>query len=531
MYTAYIDDLYPLYDPKNDFLLGSPSITQELNKVGSFDFTIYPNHPYFNYLQKFKSVIKVYDRNQLVFKGRVLNDEEGFHNEKVISCESDMAYLLDSTLRPYDYTGTIEGMLSQFIDAHNEQVEEEKQFKLGMVTVTDPNDYIHYSSTVYPTTFDEITDKLIKTHGGYLFIRHEDDGNYLDYLSDFTLLSNQTIEFGKNLLDYTRSTRGEDIATAIIPLGEKDETTELRLTIEGVNDGKDYVYDAEAVEKYGWIFKTVEFDDVTIAENLKTKGLQELANAVLLSGELELSAVDLAALDTKFNSFHLGTYVKVTSEPHNLNANFLVSKLSINLSDPASNKLSLGRSYTTLTEQNYETKKDYESIQSGIHQTVTDITNVLIESEVSSQISQSAENIFQEVSEKYYLKDDADALISSMNTQFEQTKNEFNFTFNNFQQEVQDLINGVDANFTDITKYIRFVDGDIILGVEGNSLTLRIQHDRISFIENNLEVAFFSNNKLYVTNADITNRLDLGLFAFFPRENGNLTLRFFGDYS
>lgn len=530
MYKAYIDDTYPLYDPSNDFVLGSPKFTQELNKVGSFEFTIYPNHPYFNQLKKFKSVITIYDRNQLVFKGRVLNDEEGFHNEKLIECESDMAYLLDSTVRPYDYTGAIAGMVEMLLDSHNEQVEESKQFKLGMVTVTDPNDYIHYSSTVYPNTFDELTDKLVDNYGGYLFIRHESDGNYLDYVDDFTLLSNQTIEFGKNLLDYARTTKGEDIATAIIPLGAKDETTELRLTIEGVNDGKDYVYDADAVEQYGWIFKTVEYDDVTIAANLKTKGEQDLANAVLLAGELELSAVDLAALDSDFNAFHLGTYIKCVSESHNLNANFLVSKLSVNLADPSANKLSLGNTYTSLTEQNYETKKDYESMQSGINQIVTDIADVLIESEVASQISQSTESIFQEVSEKYYLKDDANALISSINTQFEQTKDEFNFTFNNFQQDIEDLVAGVDANFSDITKYIRFVDGDIILGVEGNSLTLRIQHDRISFLENNLEVAYFSNNKLYVTNADITNRLDLGLFAFFPRENGNLTLRFFGDY-
>ena len=45
---------------------------------------------------------------------------------------------------------------------------------------------------------------------------------------------------------------------------------------------------------------------------------------------------------------------------------------------------------------------------------------------------------------------------------------------------------------------IRFVDGNIILGEDGNQITLKIQNDRISFLENGVEVAYFANRKLYV---------------------------------
>lgn len=528
MYTAYIDGL-PLHDPNNGFLVANPNFTQELNKVGSFSFTIYPNHPYFDFIEKLKSIVTVYDRDMMVFRGRVLNDTEGFYNEKQIECESDLAFLLDSVVRPYDYQGDLKTMFAQLLESHNEQVDEARKFMLGNVTVTDTNDYIHYSSTVYPRTWDEINNKLVKTHGGYLFVRHEEDGNYLDYLDDFELLSRQTIEFGKNLLDYARKTKGEDIATAIIPLGKRDEELDLRLTIEDVNDGLDYVFDAAAVEKYGYIFETVEFDDVTVAANLKRKGEEYLAEKVQVSGELTLTAVDLAALNVEFGSFHLGTYVKCVSDPHGLNANFLVSKLDISLSDPTANKLSLGNTYSSMTEQSTETKKEYEDLKNNINGIVTDVTDARLESEVSSQISQATDQIYTEVGEKYYLKDDAEKLVSDINTQFSQTKDEFTFEFNNFQQSIQDVVNGQDAKFSDITKYIRFIDGDIVLGVEGNALTLKIQHDKISFYENNLEVAYFSNNKLYVTDATVTNRFDMGLFGWFPRKNGNLTLRYFGD--
>jgi hypothetical protein len=82
---------------------------------------------------------------------------------------------------------------------------------------------------------------------------------------------------------------------------------------------------------------------------------------------------------------------------------------------------------------------------------------------------------------------------------------------------------GTDAQFEEIRKYIRFVDGNILLGEEGNTLTLRIENDRISFLDSGLEVAYFSNNKLYVTDGEFLNSLQLGNFAFMPRENGNLS--------
>lgn len=82
-----------------------------------------------------------------------------------------------------------------------------------------------------------------------------------------------------------------------------------------------------------------------------------------------------------------------------------------------------------------------------------------------------------------------------------------------------------------INKYIRFVDGNIILGGTDNALVLEITREKISFQNNGSEIAYFSNNKLYVTEAEITlnegqsNRLILGNFSFIPRANGNLTFK------
>ena len=59
-------------------------------------------------------------------------------------------------------------------------------------------------------------------------------------------------------------------------------------------------------------------------------------------------------------------------------------------------------------------------------------------------------------------------------------------------------------------------------------LSMLLSEQKLSFYQGTDEVAYFSNNKLYVTDAEILDRLQLGKFAFIPRSNGNLSFRYLG---
>lgn len=518
-------DEHLIFDTAMDsYKILSPKLDLELNKTGTFDFVIYPNNPNFDKLRKMKSIITVYQDGYLIFRGRILNDEQGFYNEKQVSCEGELAFLVDSIQRPYEFSGSPTELFTQLLNNHNSQVSDDKKFLVGNVTVSDKNDYIARSDTQYLNTLDSIMEKLVEPLGGYLFVRHEADGNYLDWLEDFDVLSNQKIEFGKNLLDINKVTKGEDIATAIIPLGAKlkseDESeSEKRLTIASVNDGVDYVFDEEAVEIYGWIFKTVTWDDVTLPENLLRKAKEYLGSAKNLIASIELNAIDVPAIGE--NPFRIGTYVKVTSEPHDLNANFLVSKLSIQLSSPANNKLTLGTTYSTFTEQssgNFKTQGGIiNNITGSMEQTMNNAV-IEFEEKANSMIEQSADQIISEVRKDVYLKSETDALVESVNTRLTQTEASFEMEFGSFEKEAN-------GKFNEIHKYIRFVEGDIVLGEVGNQITLRIENDRISFWQSGAEVAYFTNNKLYVTDGEYSRSLRIGNFAFVPRSNGNMSIR------
>ena len=545
MWKVYCDN-YLLYSSNlEDYKIYEPSLNLELNKTGSFTFTIYSNHPNYDKLKKLKSIITVYKDDYLYFRGRILNDTVGFYNERQVSCEGELAFLVDSIQRPFKFpvneedTATPEAYFTFLIQRHNSQVDASKQFVIGTVTVTDPNNYIARSDTEYSTTWQLLNEGLINTHGGYLWVDSDNNGNRrINYYSDFNVLSNQPVEFGKNLLSIATERKGEDIATAILPLGKKDEETEEHLTISSLPDettsdvckSGDFVYSISAETLYGGrIIKVVTWDDVTDASNLLRKAKETLASTVLQPQTIELSAADLSAAGYNFNSFRLGTYVTTKSDPHEsahgLSSSYLVKKLSIKLDNPSSNSLAVGATVYSFTEQN---KRDQETQWKKV-ETNVEVSQAIaireLEQRVDSEILQSSESILSRVSEGYYTKDKTDELVSGVSTELEQTANSFNFKFTNIETNISNIQSSADANFEEIRKYIRFENGNIILGEEGNELVLKIQNDRISFLESNLEVAYFSNRKLYVTDGEYINSLKLGKFSFLPRANGNLSFK------
>lgn len=407
MYTVELDGQL-LYDPRVDELvILNDKLELEDNHAGGFDFTLPAGHPLFNDLQKHKSRIELFQDNRLIFRGRITNDEMDFQNFKQVECEGVLGFFNDSVLPPYTYEGGVRPYIELLVDMHNERMgdHDHKKFTVGNVTVTDPNDFIVRGNSAYPTAWEEINDKLIDLLGGHIMLRIEGDTQYIDYLSDSQYLSQQAIEFGENLLDIRRFTQGDEVANAIIPIGaaiesEDEEEEERRLTIESVNDGKDYVYDPEAVQIYGgFIFKKVEYQDVTLPENLIQRGYSDLAAAINLGLTIELTAVDMSMLNIDIDSFRIFDYVRVLSNPHNLESLFLVRKMVIHLTDPAQNTLTVGKDLSYLTTEQAGTNKRVNQVRQeveevrGVERNLVRNTNAIGES--VTQINDRTDNYWQ----------------------------------------------------------------------------------------------------------------------------------------
>ncbi|MBN2952566.1 MAG: phage tail protein [Fusicatenibacter saccharivorans] len=367
MYTikAFVDGKeYTLHNPKiRNLIVGDPYYQKGDNVNGQASFSVYPKHPYYQYVKKLTTDIVIYKDDVEKFAGRVLYDDQDSKGVKKVFVEGELAYFCDSVQRPNVYHNiSVRDYVSKIIDNHNAQVEGRKQFTLGRVTVTDPNDSL-YRYANWESTRDTLKTKLVERLGGHLVIRKENGVRYLDYLSDddFYRQNTQEIRFGKNLLDYSENMDASDLVTCVIPLGATLEESSIegldeRLTISSVNGGVDYVSSNEAIAAYGKIYKTVTWDDVTVPANLLRKGKEYLKSTQFENMVLNIKAVDLNLIDSATQEFEVGDLIRCVSPPHGLDTNMPLSSITVYLTDLSKNTVTLGseKSNSTYTSSNAE---------------------------------------------------------------------------------------------------------------------------------------------------------------------------------
>ena len=152
-------------------------------------------------------------------------------------------------------------------------------------------------------------------------------------------------------------------------------------------------------------------------------------------------------------------------------------------------------------------------------------------SSVRSQISAEGDRIRQEVQANYALASDMSQVKSQVGTLTEQSENNFTWAvtrINQMQKDMESAQEATEEQLAVFRTYMSFGEEGLIIGKTGNPFTFRVVNDRLTFLMNDTEVAYLSNNKLYVTQAEIISKLIIGRFAFEPQANGNLSLIYNG---
>ena len=305
MYTIYADDICIYDDTKSSDIslqLVSPKLVLADNTAGTFTVTIPPTNVGYEPIIRLRTTITILRDGEWLWEGRVLSEDRDFWNQRKITCEGVLAYLNDThqEIGHYEHV-TIDSFLMSVLNIHNQHVPMNRRIFLGNVTVFDKEDPL----TSYETTYDDdtlscINTKVVQVFGGHIMIRHENGFNYLDYLSldeeHPGHESSQTIDFGKNLLDFTRKFEAENFATVLLPLGAQADDGRY-VTVAKVNDDNIYV-ESEAAEYFGWIEKVVHFDMVAMPWRLMQKAEEYLSKLQFDSVVIELKAVDLSVLIT-----------------------------------------------------------------------------------------------------------------------------------------------------------------------------------------------------------------------------------------
>ena len=224
--------------PSAETALISPTLNIESGQAGSFDATLPPTNVGYSSINHMITEVIVKKNNEEKWRGRVLNPEIDFYNQMKIEVEGELTYLSDTFQPQHEYkTETLKQVIEGILSIHNNKVATkvgdewipnenepiDKVFYAGACFVsddaTDPTGTDKsYRSTDYDTTLACLK-KIADNYKGYFIIRKEDNKRYLDFVKDFTKTCQQRIDFGENLLDFSKSFKMEDLCTVAMPIG------------------------------------------------------------------------------------------------------------------------------------------------------------------------------------------------------------------------------------------------------------------------------------------------------------------------
>lgn len=544
MYDVYLkigNQEYPIHNHSVKLLKGT--IKQGINCIDSFSFEILPNNIGFNKIHDFTTMISVVNTKRSIyeFQGRVLCSSPSMSDTGLISksviCESFLGFLQDAEQDyVYERNWTPTELLTHLLNVHNDSLSDEpyKQFKVGTV-FSNKNIYIGIQRE---STWECINKKIIEKIGGEIQLRIEDDGMYIDIVEERGSRKTTEIALGKNMKSITKENDPSSYITRLIPLGAKitDENgneTEERVDISSVNDGLRYIQDDNAIQRYGLHIKHVYWDDVHDAAILKTKSINFLSENNKVLQKYSITAVDLALLGIEYEYIDVGNYYPVKNHLINVDDTLRVINKTIDIVNETSSSFEIGDVFKMLSDLEIERDEHMNTVINTIevieknyvtNQAITNVANTL-----TSLIDQTSEEIKSIVSSEYTSKSEFEQYQESVSTEFSQTKDSFQMTFTELIQSITDVDGKVNSNYEELVKYIRFSGGTITLGELNNPLTLTLDNDRLSFKQNGIEVAYVSNNKLYITEAEILYSLKIGKFAFIARDNGSLDFKKVGD--
>ena len=406
-----------LFDPyMQSTAITDAKYTGKSNSVSYLDFSIAPNHPLYNTIEKDKGLVEFYSDNVLKFRGKINEIEIDDYGYKIVACNSVLQYLNHTLVRSYstvpgdaDLTAptSVEGYFQWLIDQHNLHVNDvSERFEVGVNqgAALDKNDYILRSNDNYPTTLNEINDKILDSLGGYLFVEYKDDRNILNLYSDVHSTNSQIIDFGSNILSISYKENDDDLYTVVIPRGgtpekkEGDTKDPKPINIKSIPDNTfdtdsdivksgDCVYSLSATKRYGYREYYYSNNDILDPSNLLKAAVLQLRLQMAPKVTIETKAIDLSIAYPEYEQLNIGEACRVRSARHNLDDYFMLSEMELDLNDPSQTTYTFGDEYVSLVgrQSNYLKK-----INSSIDRNYEDVNTAMSYGKAATKLADAA---------------------------------------------------------------------------------------------------------------------------------------------
>ena len=531
--------------------LSSGIVVKGINSIDTFSFKILPSNIGFNRLFDFKTLVKVYNTNKdrYEFFGRVLCANPEMSDSgliyKTVTCESFFGFFYDSVQSYVDVRNwTVRELFQHIIDIHNSQVEDCKKFVIGEFTVTDSNDNI-YIGIQRKKTWETLKEKLLDTLGGEFRLRVVDGVNYIDYLDKIGSTKSTKIALSKNMKSIVKESDPSAFVTRLIPQGCKlkeertttdedgNETTEEveteeRLDITSVNNGLEYIDVEDAIDEYGIIVDTKEWDDVTEPLNLLNKAKAWLEENNKVQVKYQITALDLSLLGLDIDDFDVCNYHPIINPLLGIDDTARIINESIDICEEVKSTIQIGDNFKTLSEIQQEQANGLHNLENTVTKIESNyVTNQILTSEklyLTSLINQAVDSILLQVSETYFTQTGAETLEQTLSSALKVSSENI---VAEFTRQITETDNYATTNFEKLYKFIK-LSGEtaISIGSGDSTVTLEIDNAKgIVFKRNGVAFGEWDGENFYTGNIVI--RLDekaqFGNFAFVPRSDGSLS--------
>ena len=353
-----------------------PKLKLADSTAGTFSATLTPYNPGYSLIERFNSIIKIHKGDKLIWTGRVLSESMDFWNRRSIACEGALAFLND-TVQPIAYYGSGRSpayIIQTLLTIHNSKTVTDRKLYLGTVSGFSDEEYDGYIfQTNNGSTWEELKTNLLDRFDGHLTINYSNEKAYVNFFEDYPNTAVQQINFGDNLLDFTRNWNLTNLATVILPRGaaldadtaegQKSYIT-LKSTTDGgtaIEDGQYDIGDEENVitvegqyiisnvlySQYGRVEKIVDFNDSTNAHDLFILAKNYVSSMQFDEMTLSVSAVDLHTLTKEIVSFNLLDEVYCVSRPHGMYGKYFpITEIDIPLDKPEGTTYTMSNSST-----------------------------------------------------------------------------------------------------------------------------------------------------------------------------------------
>ena len=145
-------------------------------------------------------------------------------------------------------------------------------------------------------------------------------------------------------------------------------------------------------------------------------------------------------------------------------------------------------------------------------------TMKLEQDRISSAVTQTAKAVEDTNAELEEYK-------TTVSNTFTQTAEDYTMLFTQAIDKANETAETENEHYQESQQYIRFSGDTVTLGKSDSPFTAELSSTELAFKQNGDKVAYVSNNKLFITNAEIITEVVIGEFRFVPRSNGSLSFR------